>query len=264
MSKVVVITGASSGIGLQTAVHLTGKGCRVYDLSRRDVSLPSGIYHISTDVCDEEAVKVAIQEIITREGRVDILINNAGFGISGAVEFTDTEEAKGLFDVNFFGCVRVTKTVLPFMRKQGGGKIVNVSSVAAVAPIPFQTYYSSSKAALIAYTMATANEVRPFGIVVTAVLPGDIQTGFTSARKKSDAGDDVYQGRITRSVSRMEKDEQKGMSPDKAASYIAKIALKRSKKPLYTIGFSYQILTVLIKILPSALVNRIIKLLYAN
>jgi len=229
MKPVIVITGASSGIGSCTANILVKKGCAVYDLSRRDISPINGIHHMRTDVTDDASISDAIDEIIRREGRIDVLLNNAGFGISGAVEFTDTEDAKRLFDVNFFGTVRVTHAVLPHMRKAGKGRVVNISSVAAVAPIPYQTYYSASKSAIMTYTMALANEVSDFGITACAVLPGDIRTGFTGAREKSVSGDDVYCGRISRSVSKMEQDEQGGMAPEKAAMKIAKIVLSKSR-----------------------------------
>ena len=151
--KVVLLTGGSSGIGQCTAQSLVKAGCRVYELSRRDSSQP-GITHLACDVTREDQVQAAVKTVLDREGRIDVVVNNAGFGISGAVEFTKTEDAQRLLDVNFFGMVRVNRAVLPHMRKAGGGRIVNLSSVAAVAPIPFQTYYSASKAAVNAYTMA--------------------------------------------------------------------------------------------------------------
>ena len=263
MSRVAVITGGSSGIGLCTARALAEAGCTVYEFSRRD-SVTEGITHIRCDVTDEVQVQAAVDAVMASEGRIDILINNAGFGISGAVEFTDTEAAKQLFDVNFFGMVRMNRAVLPLMRKAGGGRIVNLSSVAAPVPIPFQTYYSATKAAINAYSMALANEVAPFGIRITAVMPGDIRTGFTAARQKSIEGDDIYQGRITRSVSGMEKDEQTGMDPAIAGHFIAGVAMSSSRRPLRTIGFSYQCAVFLAKILPASLLNRLIGMLYAK
>ena len=206
----------------------------------------------------------AVEKIIQAEGQIDIVINCAGFGISGAVEFTDIKDAKSQFEVNFFGTVNMNKAVIPFMRKQGGGRIINISSVAAVAHIPFQTYYSASKAAIESYTCALTNEVRPFGISVTAIAPGDICTPFTQARQKSFDGDDVYEGRISKSVSSMEKDEQKGMSPEVAGRYIAKIALKKKVKPVYAIGFTYKFLSVLCKIFPCSFRNRVVGMLYAE
>lgn len=261
--KIVIITGASSGIGRHTAEALLRKGSVVYDFSRRDIPMEN-VTHIKVDVTDEENVKAAVKEVYENEGRIDIVINSAGYGISGAVEFTDTKDAKNQFNVNFFGTVNVNKAVIPYMRKQKAGRIVNISSVAAVAHIPFQTYYSASKAAIESYTNALANEVRPFGISVTAIAPGDICTDFTGARKKSFEGDDVYEGRILRSVSSMEKDEQKGMKPEVAADYIAKIALKDKVKPVYAIGMQYKFLSVLCKVFPCSFRNRIVGLLYAK
>ena len=264
MNKTVaVITGGSSGIGKCTAISLRDRGCTVYELSRRDSDI-GGIIHIKTDITDSDSVSSAISKIMEAENQIDILINNAGFGISGAVEFTSEEDAFKIFNVNFFGLVRVTKEVIPHMRKAGRGRIVNISSVAAVAPIPFQTFYSATKSAINTYTMALANEVSDFGIKVCAVMPGDISSGFTDARSKTDEGNDVYNGRITRSVSTMEKDEKNGMSCDVAGRIIANISLNKSKKPLYTIGIGYKVIVFLTKIFPSALLNKIIKILYAK
>ena len=263
MSKVVIITGGSSGIGLCTAAALRDCGCKVYEFSRRD-STVEGITHIKCDITDDSQVQAAVAQVMAENGRIDILINNAGFGISGAVEFTETADADRLFDVNFFGMVRMNRAVLPLMRAQGSGRIVNISSVAAPVPIPFQTYYSAGKAATNAYTMALSNEVKPFGITVAAVMPGDIKTGFTAARQKSIVGDDVYGGRIARSVAGMEKDEQTGMDPAKAGAFVASVALKNSRKPLYTIGFGYKCAVFLTKILPARWLNALIGMLYAK
>lgn len=263
MGRVVIVTGGNSGIGKSTAQSLASKGCKVYDFSRRDIAC-DGVIHIGCDVTDEAQVQKAVDTVLAEEGKIDILINSAGFGISGAVEFTTLESAKKQFDVNFFGTVNVTKAVIPVMRKQGIGRIVNISSVAAVAHIPFQTYYSATKAAIESYTCCLANEVRPFGISVTAIQPGDISTGFTDARDKSYDGDDVYEGRISRSVAGMEKDERKGMSSDVAGDYIARIALKNRVKPIYAIGISYKAISTLCKIFPCGIRNRIIGSLYAK
>lgn len=259
--KIVVITGGSSGIGLGAVKALVNSGCKVYELSRRDFEY-QGVTHIRLDVTDEKAARKVIEEIYDKEGRIDVLINCAGFGISGAVEFTELADAKKQLEVNFFGVVNVTKAVLPYMRKQKSGRIVNVSSVAAIAPIPFQTYYSVSKSAINAYTEALINEVKTFGISATAILPGDIKTGFTAAREKSVVGDDEYSGRISRSVQKMEHDEMNGMDADVAGKYIVKIALKKKVKPYYSIGFVYKFLSVLIKILPSAIKSWLIGKLY--
>lgn len=262
-SKVAIVTGGSSGIGRCTAIALRNAGCKVYECSRRDHPV-DGVCHLCVDVTDENSIQAAVDKIIAENGTLDILVNCAGNGISGAVEFTELKDAKAQFEVNFFGMVNMNKAVLPIMRKQGYGRIVNISSVAAVAHIPFQTYYSASKAAIESYTCCLANEVKPFGITVTCVQPGDIATGFTDARRKSAAGDDIYNGRISRSVAGMEKDEQNGMSPEIAGRYIAKTALKNAVKPIYTLGFGYKCLSVLCKLLPCRLRNWIVGLLYAR
>ena len=262
-NKIAIVTGGNSGIGKCTALSLLKAGCTVYDFSRRELPA-NGIKFVKTDVTDEKNVLALVKYVIEKEGHIDILINCAGFGISGAVEFTTLEAAKSQFDVNFFGTVNMNKAVIPYMRKSNGGRIVNISSVAAVAHIPFQTYYSASKAAIESYTCALANEVKAFGISVTAIEPGDICTEFTQARQKSFDGDDVYSGKISRSVAGMEKDEQKGMKPESAGDYIAKIALKKNVKPVYAIGATYKVLSVLCKTFPCGFRNKVVGMLYAR
>lgn len=262
-NKIAIVTGGSSGIGLCTAEALRDAGCTVYELSRREFT-HNGIQHLCVDVTDEAAVQNAIGQIATQQKHINLVVNCAGFGISGAVEFTELSDAKRQFDVNFFGMVNVNKAVIPVMRQNSGGRIVNISSVAAVAHIPFQTYYSATKAAIESYTCALANELKPFGITVTCAQPGDICTGFTAARKKNTFGDDIYGGRISRSVAGMEKDEQRGMPPQFAGQYIAKISLKKKVKPIYTVRFGYKCLSVLCKLLPCQFRNWIVGLLYAK
>jgi short-chain dehydrogenases of various substrate specificities len=261
--KIAVLTGGTSGIGMQTALALKSAGYTVYELSRRAQGV-EGLNHLVADVTDEAAVKKAVDEIVAREGKIDVLVNNAGFGISGAVEFTKTEDAKRLFDTNFFGMVNMNRAVVPVMREAGQGRIVNISSVAGQIPIPFQTYYSAAKAATNSYTMALANELRPYGVTVCAVQPGDIKTGFTKAREKTVDGDDVYGGRIGRSVSRMEHDEQTGMDPAVAGKFIANVAMKKKVSPIYTIGASYSFLTFLTRLMPWKTMNKIIGAIYAK
>lgn len=263
MTKVAVVTGGSSGIGRETARALAQSGCIVYELSRRDIPL-AGAIHLTADVTRQNEVISAVSQILKAQGRIDILVNNAGFGISGAAETTDPADAHRQLEVNLFGTDNVTRAVLPAMRKQGSGRIVCVSSIAGVLPIPFQLWYSVSKSAIVSYCLALQNEVRPFGITVCAVLPGDISTGFTDARVKSAQGDDVYAGRITRSVAGMEHDERTGMSPVRAGRFIAKFAMKPHSRPFAAIGFSYKCVAVLSKLLPRRFSNWVVGLLYAK
>ena len=256
MHKVVIVTGGTSGIGLAAVKALREKGCTVYALSRHG--------DIPCDVSDEASARAAVEQVLQREGRVDILVNCAGFGISGAAELTPLETAKRQLDVNLFGTANMVNAVIPAMRRQGGGRIVNTGSVAGFVPIPFQAWYSASKAAVQSYTMAMANELRPFGITLAAVLPGDTKTGFTAARNKIDDRSNLYQGRIERSVARMEHDEQNGVPAETVGRLIARVALKKRVKPLYIPGLSYNLVNVLIRILPSGIANRLIGLLYAK
>ncbi len=262
--KVVVITGGTSGIGLETAKALADQGCTVYELSRRAEGTDPQILHVQADVTNESQVQAAVKEIVEREGRIDVLINNAGFGISGAVEFTETADAIRQFDVNFFGMVRMNKAVIPVMRRQGGGRIISMSSVAAPIAIPFQTYYSASKAAVRTYMLALAPEIKPFGIETCAIMPGDIHTGFTAARKKSPAGDDVYEGRITRSVAVMEHDELNGITAADAGAFVAKKALQKRVPLLCTLGGKYKVFVFLTRLLPTRLMTWMVGLIYAK
>ena len=263
MAKICVITGGTSGIGKCTAEAMAQKGYTVYELSRREEGLP-GMFHIPTDVTDPDACQRAIDDVVSQAGRIDVMINNAGFGISGAIEFTPVEQAKRQFDVNFFGMVNMNCAVIPVMRAQRSGRIVNLSSVAGAIPIPFQAFYSASKAAINSYTMALANEIKPFGVQVCCVQPGDIQTGFTAARQKIVVGDDIYGGRISRSVAGMEKDERTGMRPEDAGAFMCRAATRKGVRPVNTIGLSYKFFCVLQKLLPAKTLNWLVGMVYAR
>ena len=263
MEKIVLITGGTSGIGLYTAKSLASKGCKVYELSRREEGSGAAI-HIRADVTDPEQVERAVHQIMDSEGRIDVVINNAGFGISGAIEYTDTEDAKRQFEVNFFGMVRVNRAVLPIMHRQGRGRIINMSSVAAPIAIPFQAYYSASKAAIRAYSLALQSEVKPYGIEVCAIMPGDIATGFTAARRKSTAGDEAYGGRISRSVAVMEHDEQNGIPAEKAGEYVARKAVRKNVPVVCTLGGKYKLFVFLTRLLPTRLLVYLVGKIYAS
>ena len=286
--SVLVITGGSSGIGRATAELFARKGWRVYELSRRERQPLAGVTHVPCDVTDEaqcvSAIATVLQneahinvqqrdprsdvqqreshtDIPQREPRIDVLISNAGFGISGPVEFTRTEDAKRLFDVNFFGALNITKAVLPHMRAQKGGRILYTSSVAAPLSVPYQSFYSASKAAINDLALALQNEVRPFGIKIGCLLPGDVQTGFTDAREKETAGEDVYV-RAKKAVAAMEKDERNGLAPEAMAKLFYRMATRRYL-PAFTVGGGlYRVFCFLDKILPKTFVNWIEGIMY--
>ncbi len=257
--KVVVITGATAGIGKETADYFIKKGHTVYSLARRKVE---GINCISTDVTDREAVASAFKQIIAKEGKIDIVINNAGFGISGSIEDTSIEDAKRIFDVNFFGMLNGVQEAVPYLRKFGGGTIVNISSVAAPLSIPFQGFYSASKAAVSSLSEALRIEVAPFNIRVTCILPGDVKTDFTAKRIKNSVDNPAYGDRIARSVAVMEHDEQNGMPPIMIAKGIYKLALSKNP-PVYKVGGKkYKVFVLLSKLLPKRLVSFVVGKLY--
>lgn len=258
--KTLLLTGGSSGIGLHTVQLFAEKGWTVFELSRSGKSTQD-VTHIDCDVTDDESVKQAISEVMQRIDHLDVVINNAGFGISGPIEYTSTTEAQKQFDVNFFGAFRLTKAVLPILRKQGRGRIIFTSSVAADLSIPYQSFYSASKSALNAMALALANEVRELGIRVSVLMPGDVATGFTDAREKNIHGAEVYKG-VHTAVAAMEKDEQNGMSPRYMARNLYRIATCRSPKPIYVGGAKYKCFCLLNRILPKRLVNWIVGKLY--
>ena len=259
--KVIIVTGASSGIGLEVSNYLASKGYHVYGISRSKV-YEKNVKGIQADVTNYEQLKQSYQDIFDIEGRIDVVINNAGFGISGSIEETSLEDANQLMNVNFMGVFHSTKAALPFLRQSGGGKIINVSSVASRLAIPFQAFYSSSKAAINSFTEALHNEVSPMNIQVCALMPGDIKTGFTKNRRKNETESAVYQKRVDKSVGVMENDERNGMDPFVAAKTIDKLVQKR-RIPLYkTIGFKYKIFVLLHKLLPARFANFVVGLLY--
>lgn len=247
MNKVIVITGASSGIGHASAKMLQEQGNIVYNLSRRETP---DFKSIKTDITNIDEVKASIRTIIINEGRIDVLINNAGMGISGAIENTEISAVEKLFAVNFFGAFNVTKEVLPIMRNQKWGTIINISSAASKFPLPFQAFYSASKAAISSFSDALRLEVKPFNIKVCAIMPGDVKTDFTNSRVKNKIDDPVYQSRINRSVSMMEKDEQSGMLPSEIAKKIIKVINKKNPPPYTTPGIKYAFLVFLVRFLP--------------
>ena len=256
---VIVITGGSSGIGLETSrLFSSCPDNIVYVLNRREIK-ENNINWIKCDLSDVSSIKAAIELIATKHKTINLLINNAGMGISGAVEYHSEEELKKIIDVNLLGLINVTRLSLPYMNK--GSKIINISSVAGIIIIPYQTVYSLTKAAVIAFSDGLRNEVRSLGIKVTSILPGDTKTGFTSSREKS-VDNGRYGKRISNSVKKMEKEESNGVAASKVAKKIYKVSKKKNPNTYYVVGLSYRFLVYLSRILPKRLVNWIIFKIY--
>ncbi len=260
MTKVVVISGASAGIGKTAAEMFLKKGYTVYNLSRRKTE---EIRHIKTDITKPEEVKAALKTVFESEGRIDVLVNNAGMGISGAVESTELDAIRRMFEVNFYGAISLIQEALPYMRKNGGGTIINISSAAARMSIPFQAFYSSSKSALCSLSDALRLETAPFNIKVTSVLPGDVKTEFTEKREKNKGIDPVYGARIERAGGVMERDEINGMSPQVIGKIIVKLAEMKNPPPQVIGGSKYVFLLNLAKLVPRRFVSYIIGKLYS-
>jgi NAD(P)-dependent dehydrogenase (short-subunit alcohol dehydrogenase family) len=233
MQQVIIITGASSGFGKATAEMLAAKGNTVYGLCRRHVLAESNIKYYQCDVRDRGNIRAVVEQIIAEQGRVDVLINNAGMGIGGALELATEEEIDMQMGTNFMGCVNMCQAVLPYMRKARKGKIINLSSIGGVMGLPYQGFYSASKFAIEGFTEALAAEVTGFGIRVCMVEPGDFATGFTGSRKNSQATmDDPDYGPIfKRSLAIIEKEENGGLQPEVLARRIVKLVEKK-KPPL--------------------------------
>jgi short-subunit dehydrogenase len=215
------------------------------------------------DVRDDSSVKTAVDFVLEQEGRIDVTVNNAGLGLSGPVEETTTEEAKAQLETNFFGLHRVCRTVLPTMRRQRSGLIINIGSIGGRVAIPFQGFYSASKAAVALLTEALRMELRPFGVDVALIEPGDFRTGFTANRLAVGQGGSVYAERCGKAVSVMEKDEQNGADPLELAILLWKIIESGKPGPRYMIGMTSQKLVARLKsILPASVFERIISSYY--
>jgi NAD(P)-dependent dehydrogenase (short-subunit alcohol dehydrogenase family) len=192
--RVALVTGASSGIGEAAAKELAGAGFTVYGTSRKAAvgEERDGVVFVPLDVTDDESVADAVREVLGRSGRIDVLVNNAGLGITGAAEESSIEQARALFDTNLFGSMRMTRAVLPQMREQGSGRIINVSSVLGVVPAPFGALYAATKHAIEGYSESLDHEVREDGVRVLLVEPAYTRTSFDANAIPADEALPVY------------------------------------------------------------------------
>jgi len=261
---VILVTGVSSGFGLAVALEMVRRGHTVYGTVRREVDHQAGIHYLNMDVQDDDQVGNAVETIIKEEGRIDVLVNNAGSGISGPLEFSSEEDIRLQMDVNFMGLVRTVKAVLPYMRAQGSGKIIAFSSIAGVLGIPYQGYYSASKFAIEGFCESLRMEIRHYGIKVTVIRPGDFRTGFTSSRRKvSDPAAFVAYPSYERSMVGIEHDENTGLTPDFLARKLAAVIEKKNPACTYAIATLIQKSSIFLKhILPPMWFSRMIGWFY--
>jgi len=234
----VLITGASSGLGAEMAARMVSLGWRVFGTSRKPRSeAGDGVEWIAMDVCDDESVERGIAEVLARTDRLDGLVCNAGFGIYGSVEETDLERARAQLETNFFGVLRVLRPVIARMRTRRAGRILLVGSLAGRAPIPFQAHYSASKAAIEALAFSLANEVHPFGVSISLIEPGDIDTAFNDGMDwGTPARGSAYAERQARCERTIRESLPKSPKPAIVANAVAHALTARRPRLRYPVG----------------------------
>lgn len=269
--KVVLVTGASSGIGAAICTNLVKEGNIVYGVSRRgtvpDMAEESKNLHpCVADVNSEEALTAVVRRIRNEQGRLDAVVCNAGSGIAGPVEECSADEIACQMGTTFMGTVNTIKACMPVFRAQNHGRIITISSVAAVAPLPFQGYYSCAKASILQLTKALGIEAEQFGVQTCCILPGDVKTGFTSARKVCEATaaeSSPYHDACRKAVQSMARDEQvEGMEPETIARAVAHQLHLRRMRPEVVPSLKYKVLVWLIRLLPERLVLLVIGKMY--
>lgn len=249
MQKVVLITGVSSGLGKAISESLSNGNYIVYGISRRPVDAVKNIHVINADVTDKSSVDTAVQQILGKEKRIDVLINNAGMGIAGPVEFSSPAEIQLQMGTNFNGTVNMIQAVLPAMREQNGGLILNISSIGGVMGLPFQGFYSASKFAVEGLSESLRMELKPYNINVVVIRPGDFNTHFTANRKifhESKSGN-FYENQFNKTLSIIETDENGGLEPSYLAKTITSIIENKNPRHQYTVASTEQKLAVVLK-----------------
>lgn len=253
---VALVTGASSGIGLVTARALVKAGYLVFGTSRKPVANPQGVTMLVCDVTDEASVQTMIAEIVKQAGRIDLVVNNAGIGLLGGAEETSIAQAQRLFDVNVFGVARVVNAVLPIMRAQKAGRIVNMSSILGLIPAPFNAFYAATKHAVEGYSESLDHEVRSQGIRVLLVEPGMTRTAFEENLTRADQPLPIYDAARQNSAKLMRAGVASGDDPQIVADMVVAAATATSPKLRYSAGNQSRQVRMLRRFLPERLVDR--------
>ena len=250
---VAIVTGAAAGIGGASAVALQAAGYRVFGTYRRPPAMRSpGIEYVACDVTSDESVRAVVDEVLSMTGRIDLLVNNAGVGLVGGAEESSVEQAKSLFDVNLFGVVRMTKAVLPAMRRQGSGRIVNISSVLGLIPAPFMALYAASKHALEGYSESLDHEVRGSGVRVVLIEPGYTRTSFDGNAYQADQQLDAYQTARTNAEDVLRDEMKTADAPELVASAVVKAATDANPSRRYAAGRMAKQVSLLRRFVPAA------------
>ncbi len=261
MKKVILITGISSGFGKETAGKLAKNGHTVYGTLRKPAETDPRIHALHLDLTDPASIDAAVNEVLEKEGKIDVLINNAGMHLGGPVEITPADDFRRQIETNFNGVVDLTQRVLPAMRQNGGGLIINISSIGGLMGLPFQGFYSAAKFAMEGFSESLRMELREFNIRVVVINPGDFHTSNTSNRKNitGTTPENPYGEQFARTRAIFEKDETNGWDPAILASKIGRIVESRKPANRYIVGsFDQKLAVVLKKLLPSAWFSRIL------
>jgi NAD(P)-dependent dehydrogenase (short-subunit alcohol dehydrogenase family) len=257
--KVALVTGVSSGIGRATATLLSERGFRVFGTSRRPSQANGPLRNVGLvrlDVRDEESVRSCLRAVLDPAGRIDALVNNAGYTLIGSLEETSLEEAKQVFETNFFGVLRMSQAALPVMREQGYGRIANIGSVVGFLPAPYQGIYAASKHALEGYSESLDHEVRQFGIRVSVIEPGFTRTNIGQNGQLANRTLVAYTSERNRVLDAIRQSIEKGEDPVRVASVVLEALTSRSPRLRYPAGREARFLSHLRKLAPSKLFDK--------
>ena len=259
-NPVALVTGASSGIGRAIALALAAAGYRVFGTSRKPTATPpSGITMLVADVTDDGSVERLIGEVMAATGRIDLLVNNAGYAVSGAAEESSIAQVQALFDTNFHGVVRVTNAILPIMRQQGGGRVLNIGSVVGLIPGPFGAYYAASKHAVEGYSESLDHEVRPFGIRVAVIEPWATRTSIEANSPQGDRPVAAYAKTLARYRTAFDAAMAAGDTAEDVAATVLAAAQDRTPRLRYPSGKAARQTAFARRFLPRSVFDRTLR-----
>jgi len=260
VNPIAIVTGATAGIGLATANLLKNEGYTVYGTSRRPQSeSQKGITMLACDVTSDESVSSVIEEVLRRSGRIDVLVNNAGFGLIAGAEESSIEQAKSIFEVNVFGVMRMTNHVLPVMRQQGKGRVINISSVVGFLPAPYYAIYGATKHAIDGYSQTLDHEVRGFGVRVISIEPAFTRTSFETNLVAPDRPLAIYESARQSMIETSRQQVEKGDEPEVVAQVVLEAAQAAKPRLRYPAGPAARQLALMRKIVPEGIFNTILR-----